>query len=159
VDRRTIVEVHDMINRRGFRPVMVMRYDRRAYAAIDPTSDLRITYDTGIAYRLHNLNPVPDDRGFIPSDYLYKEDISVLEVKITGTIPYWLSRMIPEAGCQMRSHSKYSNALERSDPVVRSMLHPRWRKPLPANHRSSHLENVVEASCPAPESAAIPMVG
>jgi hypothetical protein len=130
-DRRTITEVHDLINRRGYRPILVMRYDRRAYASIDPESDLRITFDTGIAYRLHNLSPVPDDQDFIPSDYLYPDDISILEVKVMGTVPYWLSRAIPEVGGQLRSHSKYINALERSEPVTRSMLAPNCRKPLP----------------------------
>lgn len=130
-DKRTIQEVHDLINRRGFRPIMAMRYDRRAYASADPTSDLRITYDTGIAFRMDNLSPVPNDMNFKPEDYMYPSDISVLEVKITGTIPYWLSCLIAESGCRLQSHSKYCNALEIADPVLRSMLAPNFRKPRP----------------------------
>ena len=134
VDRRTVHEIiDDLVGRRKFAPVMVMRYDRRAYAAKDTSSDLRITYDTGIAYRFDNLDPVPDDQDFLPENYLYPADISVLEVKITGTIPYWLSRLLAETGCRLQSHSKYCNALERSDPVLRSMLAPNWRKPLPVS--------------------------
>jgi SPX domain protein involved in polyphosphate accumulation len=125
-DKRTIEEIHDLLNRRNFRPVMVMRYDRRAYAAVDPASDLRITYDTGIAYRMDNLNPVPDDRDFSPRDYMYPDDISVLEVKVTGTIPYWLSRLIAETGCRLQSHSKYCNALEiGANPGLTAVI-PRW---------------------------------
>jgi hypothetical protein len=132
VDKATVREiVENLVIHRGFKPALMMRYDRRAYAAVDPTSDLRITYDTGIAYRLNNLYPVPDDRAFPPENYMYDEDISVLEVKMTGTIPYWLSKLIPECGCKLQSHSKYCNALERSDPVLRSMLAPNWRKPMP----------------------------
>ena len=132
VDKRAVREIiEDLVGQRGFRPVMVMRYDRRAYAGKDASSDLRVTYDTGIAYRLDQLDPVPDDSRFRPENYLYPDDISVLEVKITGTIPYWLSRLLAETGCRLQSHSKYCNALERSDPVVRSMLAPNWRKPLP----------------------------
>ena len=132
VDRRTVHEIiDDLVVRRGFRPTMAMRYDRRAYAARDAASDLRVTYDTGIAYRLDNLHPVPDDRNFRPENYLYPDDISVLEVKITGSIPYWLSRLLAETGCRLQSHSKYCNALERSDPVLREMLAPNWRKNLP----------------------------
>jgi hypothetical protein len=133
MDKRTVHEIiDDLVIRRGFRPVMAMRYDRRAYAAKDPGSDLRVTYDTGIAYRLDNLDPVPDDRQFSRENYLYPDDVSVLEVKITGSVPYWLSRLLAETGCRMQSHSKYCNALERSDPVLRSMLAPNWRKPLSA---------------------------
>jgi hypothetical protein len=132
VDRRTVHEIiDDLVIRRSFQPVMVMRYDRRAYASRDPESDLRVTYDTGIAYRLDNLNPVPDDRDFRPENYLYPPEVSVLEVKISGTIPYWLSRLLAETGCKLQSHSKYCNALERSDPVLREMLAPNWRTNLP----------------------------
>lgn len=131
-DLRTCQEIaHDLVNERGFKPVMVMRYDRRAYAAIDPSSDLRVTYDTGITYRLDNLTPVPDDQNFPPQNYMYSKDTSVLEVKITGCIPYWLSVLLPRTGCVLQSHSKYSNALERSDPVLRSMLAPKFLTPLP----------------------------
>jgi hypothetical protein len=159
-DRRTIIEIHDLVNRRHFTPCMVMRYDRRAYAAIDPTSDLRITYDTGIAYRLKNLNPVPDDRDFGPNDYMYPDDISVLEVKVTGTIPYWLSRLIAQTGCILQSHSKYCNALERSDPVLRSMLAPGWRKPLPnSGDTTMDIVTTNEANSRTPEPIIAPAVG
>jgi hypothetical protein len=132
VDQRAVREIiEDLVKRRGFKPVMVMRYDRKAYAARDPESDLRITYDTGIAYRLDNLQPIPDDRDFRRENYMYADDVSVLEVKVTGSVPYWLSVLLAETGCRMQSHSKYCNALERSDPVLRSMLAPNWRKPLP----------------------------
>jgi hypothetical protein len=105
-DRRAVREIiEDLVERRGFKPVMVMRYDRKAYAAKDPTSDLRVTYDTGIAYRFDHLKPVPDDQGFKPENYLYPADISVLEVKVTGCIPYWLSRLLAETGCRMQSHA------------------------------------------------------
>lgn len=132
VDTRTCEEIiNDLVIRRGFKPCMTMRYDRRAYAAKDPTSDLRVTYDTGIAYRLDNLLPTPNDQNFTRQNFMYPDELSVLEVKITGTIPYWLSVLLATSGCRLQSHSKYCNALERSDPVLRAMLAPRWKKPLP----------------------------
>ncbi len=130
--KRVVEEiVNDLVICRGFAPTVLMRYDRRAYAAIDTESDLRITYDTGIFYRLDNLIPVPDDRRFDPKSRLHSEDTSVLEVKVSGNVPYWLSRMIGETGCLLASHSKYSIALERSDPVLRKMLAPSYRAKLP----------------------------
>ena len=80
---------------------------------------------------------------------MYPADTSVLEVKITGTIPYSLSVLLARTGCKLQSHSKYCNALERSDPVLRAMLAPNWRKPLPAQ------SNVITA----PEGVLIPSVG
>lgn len=160
VDTRTCEEIiNDLVKRRGFKPVMLMRYDRRAYAAKDPTSDLRVTYDTGIAYRLDNLTPTPDDQNFSPENYLYPQDISVLEVKITGTIPYWLSVLLAKSGCRLQSHSKYCNALERSDPVLRSMLAPKFLQPLP-NSGDTEMDMVTsESGLIIPEPPASPAVG
>jgi hypothetical protein len=50
-----------------------------------------------------------------------------MEVKVTGCVPYWLSRTIAAAGCRMQSHSKYCTTLESGDAVLRAMLSPDWR--------------------------------
>jgi hypothetical protein len=121
VDQRTVEEVHQLVHERGFLPCCCMRYDRQAFAAIDPASDLRITFDTGVAYRFENLTPVPDDRNF--QHYLHPEGTSVMEVKVTGSVPYWLSTMLGENGCILQSHSKYCNSLEAGDPVLQKSLY------------------------------------
>ena len=94
-----------------------MRYERQALADVDPASDLRMTFDFGIGYRFHDLTPVPDDRNF--SQYLLGEGQSVMEVKGTGAVPYWLSRLLGATGCRMASYSKYCNALAAGDSKVR----------------------------------------
>ena len=126
-EARVIREAHDLVLRKKFRPVLVMRYDRTAYAAADPESDLRVTFDTGVSVRFDHLTPEPDDRRFDMAGEFSEDGTAVMEVKITGCIPYWLSRTIAETGCRMQSHSKYSSALEQSDPVLRAMLSPGWR--------------------------------
>ena len=120
-DRKIIEEVHSLVYDRGFLPCCCMRYDRHAFADRDPNSDLRITFDTGIAFRFHDLTPVPDDRNF--TQYMHAEDQAVMEVKVTGSVPYWLARMLGDHGCILQSHSKYCNALEMGDPVLRKMLY------------------------------------
>jgi hypothetical protein len=131
-ERRIIAEVHDLVKRGKFKPVMVMRYNRTAYAAREPESDLRVTFDEGIRARFDNLTPEPDDRRFDLSEEMHGGGIAVMEVKVTGCIPFWLSRTIAAAGCRMQSHSKYSTALEQHDPVLRAMLSPNWRARLAA---------------------------
>lgn len=121
IDRKIVEEVHQLVHLRGFQPCCCMRYDRQAFADRDPESDLRITFDTGIAFRFDNLTPVPDDRNF--NMFLHSDDQAVMEVKVTGSVPYWLTRMLGEHGCILRSHSKYCNALEMGDPVLRKMLY------------------------------------
>jgi hypothetical protein len=157
-DRRVIAEVHDLVLHRMFRPVMIMRYDRTAYASVDPASDLRVTFDTGILCRIDHLIPEPDDRRFDRASEMHPDGMAVMEVKITGCIPYWLSRVIAEAGCKLRSHSKYSRALERCDPVLRAMLGPKWGRPLP-NAGDTEMEMVSTTRLPASETAADPLVG
>ncbi|MCE9612285.1 MAG: polyphosphate polymerase domain-containing protein [Chthoniobacter sp.] len=121
-EARVAEEVHGLVTTRRFRPVCCMRYDREALASVDPGSDLRITFDTGIGYRLHDLTPVPDDRNF--SEFLLREGESVMEVKGTGAVPYWLARMLGTTGCRLASYSKYCNALAAGDPAVRPPLRP-----------------------------------
>ena len=120
-DEKIVEEIHNLVHERGFQPCCCMRYDRQAFADKDPASDLRITFDTGVGYRMDNLTPVPDDRNF--SNYLLSEDEAVMEVKVTGAVPYWLARMLGDHGCILQSHSKYCNAMEAGDPVLRKMLY------------------------------------
>lgn len=140
-DRRIVDEVHSLVHNRDFRPCCCMRYDRQAFADADPSSDLRITFDTGIAFRFENLAPTPDDQNF--DQYLIEDGFSVMEVKVTGSVPYWLTRMLGEQGCILQSHSKYCNALEAGDPQLRTQLYGGPKKfgmegepPLP--HSSQH---------------------
>ena len=91
-----------------------------AYADRDPRSDLRITFDTGIAYRMDNLTPC---RTTAASQIICcRKAIAVMEVKVTVSVPFWLSTMIGDHDCILQGHSKYSNALEDGDPVLHQML-------------------------------------
>jgi hypothetical protein len=119
-DARLVEEIHKLVHERNFRPCCCMRYDRQAFAAKDPGSDLRITFDTGVAYRFDDLMPVPDDQRF--EQYLTEEGFSIMEVKVTGSVPYWLTKILGETGCILQSHSKYCNALEDGDPILRRGL-------------------------------------
>jgi hypothetical protein len=125
-DQRTIEEVHRLVYDRHFRRCCCMRYDRQAFADKDPESDLRITFDTGIAYRMDDLTPVPDDPNF--TNYMLPDGYSVMEVKVTGAVPYWLTRMLGEHGCILQSHSKYCNVLEDGDPVLHRQMGGRPHK-------------------------------
>lgn len=118
-EHRTVEEIHTLVRQRQLRPCVCLRYDRHAYAGVDPGADLRITFDTGIAYRFERLMPVPDDRDF--TSYLHADGACVMEVKVTGAVPYWLTRLLGENGCRMQSHSKYCRALEAGDPVLHDL--------------------------------------
>jgi len=156
-DCRLIEEVHGLVRHRGFKPVMVMRYDRSAYASIDPASDLRITFDTGIFCRMENLMPEPDDRRFDSRHEMHPDGRAVMELKITGCIPYGLSRTIAAAGCTLQSHSKYSNALEQIDSVLRATPATGWRREVP-DEGGTKTETLRTGSQPFAESAGRPAI-
>ena len=120
VDQRLIEEIHALVHQRGFKPSCAMRYDRHAFADRDPESDLRVTFDTGIAYRFDNFAVMPDDRRF--DQFLLPDGYSVLEVKVTGTVPYWLTHIIGRHHCILQSHSKYNNALEEGDEIIHRQI-------------------------------------
>jgi hypothetical protein len=120
MDQRLIDEIHTLVKKRGFLPCCAMRYDRHAFADRDPHSDLRVTFDTGIAYRFDDFNVVPDDQCF--DRFLLPDGYSVLEVKVTGSVPYWLTYLIGKHGCILQSHSKYNNALEDGDTILHEQI-------------------------------------
>jgi hypothetical protein len=119
-EQRVLAEVRELVRTRGFRPCCCLRYTRQAYADRDLQSDLRITFDTDIACRFDRLEPTPDDRDF--DRLLVTGGACVMELKGTGAIPYWLTRLLGEAGCVLRSHSKYSHALEAGGILRRTTL-------------------------------------
>jgi SPX domain protein involved in polyphosphate accumulation len=127
LDMRIIEEIHHLVKRRNFAPCIAMRYDRQAFADRDSESDLRVTFDTGIAYRFDKLRAIPDDRDF--NEYLLPPGYSVMEVKVTGAVPYWMTRLVGNHGCILQGHSKYNNALEAGDAVLHEQLGGRPYKP------------------------------
>lgn len=77
-------------------------YDREAYAAADG-SELRITFDTALRARSNDLDLRFGDHGVpLLSDGLY-----LMEVKIPGSAPLWLARLLSENGIFPTSFSKY----------------------------------------------------
>lgn len=118
-EQRVLQEVRHLVETRHLQPCCVIRYDRHAYADRDPTSDLRVTFDTRLRYRMDPLDIVPDDQRF--SQWILPENYAVLEVKGTGAVPFWFSQLLGQLGCVFRGHSKYSCALESGDPVIHRM--------------------------------------
>jgi hypothetical protein len=124
-EQRIVTEVHQLVRDRAFAPSCCMRYDRQAFAGRDPHNDLRVTFDTRIAYRFDQLTPEPDDQRF--SHHLLPEGSAVLEIKLSGNAPLWLSQLIGRSGALLRSHSKYCSALERGDHVLAALAKTRPR--------------------------------
>ena len=84
------------------RPKVFIGYDRLAFAGIDDP-ELRITFDTNIRWRTTALDLCCGDHGAPLAGY---GDV-LMEIKIPGTAPLWLARLLSETGLFATSFSKY----------------------------------------------------
>lgn len=91
---------------KGLKPNMLIIYDRCAYS--DQSGDLRITFDRNIRYRKDNLDLTYslDGTRIIPEGYI------LMEIKVPGTYPMWLTRLLNEHKIYKTSFSKYGRAYE-----------------------------------------------
>lgn len=90
---------------RELAPRMYLSYEREAwYDPVDP--GFRMTLDRNIQYRTVNLSLASsvDGQAILPLD------MSLLEVKATGSIPMWLTEHLSRNKIHKQSFSKYGRA-------------------------------------------------
>jgi hypothetical protein len=116
-EERVVSEVRQFISERNFVPICCMRYDRKAFMDAAEDSDLRITFDEDIRYRMDDLESLQNGAF---ENTLLNEDESVMEVKVTGAVPIWLTRILSAEKCTPAGRSKYCDAIAASDALARS---------------------------------------
>ena len=87
------------------KPAMVITYDREAMFSKE-NKDLRITYDSNILWRREDL----DLRCGAYGKVLLPEGYYLMEIKIPGSMPVWLARMLDQLKIYPTSYSKYGMA-------------------------------------------------
>ncbi len=106
----------------GLAPAMLISYDRTAYFGKE-NSDLRITFDENVLWRDTKLSPadgiwgnnllknlkLPD----MPKAFHDADDLRIMEIKIPGSMPLWLSELLAENKIYPTSFSKYGNAYKQ----------------------------------------------
>ncbi len=90
-------------------PSMYISYDRTAYYGLD-NPDLRITFDTNVRYREEKLWLEAGVWG----DRLLEDGTKLMEIKIPGAMPVWLSNTLTDLNIYPTSFSKYGRAYEIS---------------------------------------------
>ena len=88
-------------------PACLIIYDRTAY--YEPNGDLRLTIDNKPRFRMDEL----DLRVSMDGEPLLPEGYSILEVKVQGAMPLWLSGILDEGRIFKSSFSKYGEAYNR----------------------------------------------
>ena len=112
----TLREVYYLYRTLQLRPTCVVRYERMAFEGSEHYPDLRVTLDTNLHGRTHDLSLVStghtQDKLFLPPDY------SVLEIKANHNVPYWLTQLLSRYQCTHYRISKYCVALEHSKVIM-----------------------------------------
>ena len=88
-------------------PACLIIYDRTAY--FEPGGDLRLTIDERPRYRTEELTLTRSMDG-LP---LLGAGWTILELKVQGAVPLWLSAILSEGGIYKSSFSKYGEAYRR----------------------------------------------
>ena len=83
-------------------PAAFIRYDREVYSGVFD-SELRITFDRNIRGRNWNVDLRKGQEG----DLIIPKDMSLLEIKIPGSAPLWLSTLLSQCKAYPISFSKY----------------------------------------------------
>ena len=102
MNKQVLNEIEYFLQLYDLSPKLYLAYDRKAYFGVDQR-DLRITFDTNVRVRRHDLRLEAGDHG----EKLLNEDIWLMEVKAEKSIPIWLSKMLSDIGLFKTSFSKY----------------------------------------------------
>lgn len=93
---------------RTLRPKVFLSYEREAFYALDG-SDFRVTFDENILARREELSLSKDIWG----ENLVDDGRVLMEIKTSGAIPLWMTRVLAQEKIYKTSFSKYGTAYEK----------------------------------------------
>lgn len=88
-------------------PAMFLSYEREAYYSMDG-SDFRVTFDENILYREDALSLSEEVYGTA----ILKSGQTLMEIKTSGGIPLWMTKVLSEQKVFKTSFSKYGRAYQ-----------------------------------------------
>jgi SPX domain protein involved in polyphosphate accumulation len=118
-DRLVIEEIHAMVWQYNLRPTSLVSYLRQAYVGTDYDVGLRVTFDTNLRYRSHDLQLHSKQIG----RFMAPPRAVVMEVKVNERIPYWLTELVGKHNFRLVRVSKYCQSLEAANRVPQSRYH------------------------------------
>lgn len=103
MDEQVVNEVQFMVRSMQLEPTCITAYHRQAFMGSEYESGLRITFDTNVSYRCHELTVNANTRNLL----VLPPDWTILEVKANEAIPDWVTSMLGRHNCELRRVSKY----------------------------------------------------
>ena len=108
-DSQILREIDYFISFYKPKPKVYLAYDRVAYFGREDSS-VRITFDHNIRSREYDLSLSKGDRGeLLLEDYKY-----LMEIKVAGAMPMWLSKILADLEIYPASFSKYGSVYKTS---------------------------------------------
>ena len=115
-ERMIIDEVKFLHSTWQLQPACVVSYDRLAFEGSEYDPGLRVTFDTNLKCRTHDLTLL--SQSSTDSHYFVPPQWCIMEIKVNYRIPYWLTELIGRYQCTLRRISKYCLALEESKALL-----------------------------------------
>ena len=104
IDTQIMRELDWFLKTNPVQPAVYLAYDRRAYAGIREP-EFRLTLDRNIRARYKQLNLTDGAVG----ESVIPENMTLMEIKIPGAMPFWMSRLLSDMGLFPVSISKYGS--------------------------------------------------
>lgn len=104
-----LLYLHHMLQ---LQPACVVAYHRLAFQGDEYDHGLRVTFDTQLKGRAHDLTLL--SLGYAENQFFLPPQLAIMEVKANHRIPRWLAELVNEHQCVLRRVSKYCSALEHS---------------------------------------------
>lgn len=108
VDNQVMNEIEYYLKNNKVKPAIYIGYSRKAFFAKD-NHDFRLTFDSCITTRRYDINLESGCYG----DELLEKNQYLMEIKILGAIPIWLTNILTELKIYNTNFSKYGNEFMR----------------------------------------------
>jgi SPX domain protein involved in polyphosphate accumulation len=116
-DQAVVQEVQYLHHTLQLQPACVVSYDRQAFNGEEYDPGLRITFDTNLKCRTHELTL--ESQSYVENQYFVPPQWCVMEIKVNDRVPYWLTEVVNKYRCTLRRISKYCSALEKSQVLLK----------------------------------------
>jgi SPX domain protein involved in polyphosphate accumulation len=117
-EQPVIQEVLYLYNTLRLQPACIVSYDRLAFNGREYDPGLRVTFDTNLKCRTHDLTLL--SQGYAENHFFVPPQWCIMEVKVNIRAPYWLTGVISNYRCTLRRISKYCTALEQSVALLQN---------------------------------------
>lgn len=107
ISEQVLNEISYFLKMNNVKPTVVINYQMMAFFGKED-NDFRVTFDTAIKTRRDKLYLGGIDCG----KNILNNGEKLMEIKILGSVPLWLSRILSEQGLYPRGFSKYGSEFE-----------------------------------------------